>query len=93
MILPTLFFFNSLHTVCSMYGLSIYEIKRICHRARFFIISHGSFQLFADFLKNKNKNNNNRCPDYKVKIIVIFIVISIITHDIPRGGTLFFLYT
>ena len=31
-------FFNSLHTVCFMYGLSIYEIKRICHLARFFII-------------------------------------------------------
>ena len=30
--------FNSLHTVCLMYGLSIYEIKRICHRARFFTI-------------------------------------------------------
>ena len=31
-------FFNSLHTVCIMYGLSIYEIKMICHHARFFII-------------------------------------------------------
>ena len=27
-----------------MYGLSIYEIKRICLRAYFFIISYGSFQ-------------------------------------------------
>ena len=59
-------FFNSLHTVCSMYGLSIYEIKRICHRARFFIISHGSFQHFANFLKKNNnkKQTNKRCPDY-----------------------------
>ena len=29
-----------LHTVCFMYGLSIFEIKRICHHAQFFIISH-----------------------------------------------------
>ena len=48
-ILPTLKSFNSLHTVCFMYELSIYGIKRICHRARFFIISHGSFQHFATF--------------------------------------------
>ena len=27
--------FNTLHTVCFMHGLSIYEIKRICHRAYF----------------------------------------------------------
>ena len=32
------YLFNSLHTVCLMYGLSIYEIKRICHHAGFFII-------------------------------------------------------
>ena len=25
--------FNTLHTVCFMHGLSIYQIKRICHRA------------------------------------------------------------
>ena len=31
--------FNTLHTVCFMHGLSIYEIKRICHRAYFFRIS------------------------------------------------------
>ena len=55
-----------------MYGLSIYEIKRICHRARFFITSHGSFQHFANFLKKKHD-----------KIIVIFILISIITRGRP----------
>ena len=32
--------FNTLHTVCFMHGLSIYEIKRICHRAYFFRISY-----------------------------------------------------
>ena len=63
-----------------MYGLSIYEIKRICHRVRFFIISHGSFQHFANFLKKKT---THRCPDYEVKIIVIFILISIITRGRP----------
>ena len=30
--------FNTLHTVCFMHGLSIYEIKRICQHAHFFII-------------------------------------------------------
>ena len=34
---------QSLHTVCFMHGLSDYEIKRICHRAHFFIISYESF--------------------------------------------------
>ena len=63
-----------------MYGLSIYEIKRICHRVRFFIISHGIFQHFTNFLKNKQ--TNNRRPEYQVKIVVSFILISIITHDI-----------
>ena len=38
-ILPTLKYFNCLNTVCFIYGLSIYEIKRICHHTQFFIIS------------------------------------------------------
>ena len=46
--------FNSLHTVCFMYGLPIYEIKGICHLARFFIICQGSFQHFTKFLKKKS---------------------------------------
>ena len=33
-----------------MHGQSIYEIKKICHRAHFFIISYGSFQHLANFL-------------------------------------------
>ena len=33
-----------------MHGLSIYEIKRICHRAHFVIISHGSFQHLVNFI-------------------------------------------
>ena len=45
-----IFFFNNLHTVCFMHGLSIYEIKRICHRTHFFIISYGRFQFLANFL-------------------------------------------
>ena len=32
--------FKTLHTVCFIHGLSIYEIKRICHRACFFSISY-----------------------------------------------------
>ena len=36
--------FNTLHTVCLMHELSIYEIKRICHHAQSFIISYGSLQ-------------------------------------------------
>ena len=43
-------FFNTLHTVCFMHELSIYEIKRICHSAKFFIISYGSFQHLTNFL-------------------------------------------
>ena len=43
--------FNTLHTVCFMYGLSIYLIKRICHRAYFFRISDGSSQHLTNFLK------------------------------------------
>ena len=39
-----------LHTVCLIHGLSIYEIKKICNRAHFFIISYGSFQHLANFL-------------------------------------------
>ena len=41
---------NTLHTVCFMHGLSIYEIKRICHCAYFFIISYGSFHHLTNFL-------------------------------------------
>ena len=32
-----------------MYGLSIYEIKRIRHHAQFFIVSHGKFSAFYKF--------------------------------------------
>ena len=32
--------FNTLHTDCFRHGLSMYEIKRICHRAYFFRISY-----------------------------------------------------
>ena len=42
--------FNTLNTACFRHGLSIYEIKRICHHAQFFIIS-----ALAHFL-NKWKN-------------------------------------
>ena len=43
--------FNTLHTVCFMHELSIYEIKRICHHAYFFRISDWSFQYLTNFLK------------------------------------------
>ena len=62
--------FNSLHTVCFMHGLSIYEIKRKCHRAYLFIISSGIFQYLTNFL---NRWKNNTSPKYRAKIVVIFI--------------------
>ena len=37
---PCLNIFNTLHTVCFMHVLSIFGIKRICHRAYFFRISY-----------------------------------------------------
>ena len=43
--------FNTLHTVCFMHELSIYEIKRICHRAYFFRISYWSLQHLTNFLE------------------------------------------
>ena len=43
--------FNTLHTVCFMHGLSIYEIKRICHRAYFFRISYWNLQHLTNFLE------------------------------------------
>ena len=32
-----------------MHGLSIYEIKRICHRAYFSIVLHGNVQRLTNF--------------------------------------------
>ena len=58
-----------MHTVCYMHGISIYEIKKICHRAYLFIISSGSFQHLANSL---NRLRNNTSPKYRAKIIVIF---------------------
>ena len=61
--------FNTLHTVCFMHGLSIYEIKRICHRAYFFRISYWSLQHLTNFLEIWN---NNTSPNYRAKTVVIF---------------------
>ena len=41
--------FNTLHTFCFMHGLSIYEIKKICHRAHFFIIHMEVFSIWPFF--------------------------------------------
>ena len=75
--------FNTLHTVCFMHGLSIYEIKRICHHAYFFTISYGSFQHLTNFLKIWKKNAS---PKYRPKSVVIFsqllFLTSISAHDI-----------
>ena len=38
---------NTLNIVCSMHRVSIYEIKRLCHRAYFFIISF--FSIWPSF--------------------------------------------
>ena len=61
--------FNTLHTVCFMHGLSIYEIKRIYHRAYFFRISYWSLQHLTNFLEIRN---NNTSPNYRAKTVVIF---------------------
>ena len=61
--------FNTLHTACFMHGLSIYEIKRICHRAYFFTISYGSFQHLTNFLKIWKNNTRHK---YRAKSVVIF---------------------
>ena len=61
--------FNTLHTVCFVHGLSIYEIKMICHRAYFFRISYGSFQHLTNFQKIKNSDAS---PKYRAKTVVIF---------------------
>ena len=75
--------FNTLHIVCFMHGLPIYEIKRICHRAYFFRISDGSIQHLTNFLKIQN---NNTSPKYRAKTVVIpsqlLFLTSIISHDI-----------
>ena len=44
--------FNTLHTVCLIHGLSIYEIKRICHRAYFFQNLILKFTAFDQFSRN-----------------------------------------
>ena len=66
---PYLNIFNTLHIVCFMGGLSIYEIKRICHRDYLFIISSWRFQHLTNFL---NRWKNNTRPKYQAKIVVIF---------------------
>ena len=53
-----------------MRGLSIYEIKRICHRAQFFIILRTSLKPLTNFL---NKLKNNLSPKHQAKLVVIFI--------------------
>ena len=60
---------DTLHTVCFMHGLSIYEIKKICHRAYFFRISEGSFQHLTNFQKILNNNTGSK---YRAKTVVIF---------------------
>ena len=69
---------NTLHTVCFMNGLSIYEIKRICHRAYFFRISDGSFQHLTNFLKVLNDNPGSK---YRAKTVVIFRQLLSFAHD------------
>ena len=56
-ILHTLDFFYNLQTVCFMYGLYIYEIKKIGHHARIFIIAHGSFSAFYKISKKNQVLN------------------------------------
>ena len=61
-----------------MHGLSIYEIKKICHHAQFFIISYRSFQHLTNFLTNEIIIS----PKYQTKIVVIFLLNLIIVHDL-----------
>ena len=77
--------FNTLHTVCFMHGLSIYEIKRICHRAYFFRISYWSLQHLTKFLEILN---NNTSPNYRAKTVVTFSqLLSFNLNYCPRPQT------
>ena len=77
--------FNTLHTVCCMHGLSIYEIKGICHHAYFFIISFGSFLDLTNF---PNRWKNNTVPKYRADIVVIFSqLLSFNLHYCPWPQT------
>ena len=60
--------FNTLQTVCFMYGLSIYEIKRISHRADLYIISPGNLQHLTIFL-NRWKNNTSLVLIIELKVL------------------------
>ena len=74
-------FFSTLHTVCFMHGLSIYEINRICHRTCFFAISYGSFQHLTNFLKIWKNNISSK---YRAKTVVIFSQLKLL----PMTSTL-----
>ena len=77
--------FNTLHTVCFMHGLSIYEIKMICNRAYFFRISYWSLQHLTNFLEIWN---NNTSPNYRAKTVVIFSqLLSFNLHYCPWPQT------
>ena len=74
--------FNTLHTVRFMHGLSIYEMKIICHCVYFFIISYGSFQHLTKFL---NRWKSNTSPEYRAKTVVIFSQLLSFTLSFAHG--------
>ena len=76
--------FNTLHTVCYMHRLSIYKIKRICHRAHFFINSYRRFQHLVKFLDITQvfKVNFNYCfwPQAFFRKRIFFLFSQVITR-------------
>ena len=56
--------FNTLHTVCFMHGLSIYEIKRIVT-----VLIFSESQHLTNFLKILNDNTGSK---YRAETVVIF---------------------
>ena len=63
-----------------MYGLSIYEIKRIYHHAQFFIISW-NFSAFCKFFGKKTQVLNIKLK-YLLSPSSFFILILINAHDL-----------
>ena len=60
---------NTLHTVCFVHGLSIYEIKMM---VTVLIFSEPHMEVSAFDQCSKNKKNDNTSPKYRAKTVVIF---------------------
>ena len=70
--------FNTLNTVCFMHGLSIYELKSICHSVQF-------LKSYMDFTASDRFSEQYRNYISRKEITVIFnqfVSSSIIAHDL-----------